>query len=103
LNPKNSRYLNELGVIFNTLGEFQEAVDYHEKALAIDTEIYGDRHPKVAVYLNNLGLAWKALGKYQKAMDYYKRAESIFKIKLGEDHPYTKSVREHIESMKTEK
>jgi tetratricopeptide (TPR) repeat protein len=57
----------------------------------------------VAVYLNNLGLAWKALGKYQKAMDYYKRAESIFKIKLGEDHPYTKSVREHIESMKTEK
>ena len=87
LDPINSTYLNALGVIAQRLGQYNDAITHTEKALSIDREVYGERHPEVARDLNNLGAAWKALGKYKKAIDLYEQALSIDREVYDERHP----------------
>ncbi len=48
LTPRNSRYLNELGVVENVLANHDKAINYYEQALSIEREVYGERHPEVA-------------------------------------------------------
>ncbi|MGR3309145.1 MAG: tetratricopeptide repeat protein, partial [Candidatus Brocadiales bacterium] len=87
LEPKNSRYLNELGKAYYTLGKYQEAIEHYEKALSINRDVHGEKHPEVATNLNNLGAAWQALGKYEMAIGYYEQALFIDKEIYGERHP----------------
>ena len=87
LSPRNSLYLNELGVIEDRLANHQRAISHYEQALSIDLEVYGERHPQVAIFLNNLGEVWRKLGEYQKAIDYYEQALSIDREVYGERHP----------------
>jgi len=87
LDPTNSTYLNDLGFIALSLGQYNDAITHTEKALSIDREVYGERHPKVAIRLNNLGEAWRALGEYKKAIGFYKQTLSIFTEVYGERHP----------------
>ena len=78
--------LNNLGSAWDTLGDSKKAIEYFERALSIDKEIYGERHPSVATRFNNLGLAWNTLGDSKKAIEYYEKALSIDKEIYGERH-----------------
>ena len=77
LEPDNTAYLNSYGLILDKSGRFKDAIDYFEKALAIDLKSFGDQHPNVATGYNNIGLAWHSLGKHQKAIGYFKKALAI--------------------------
>ena len=82
-----ARFLSELGVIYNDVGNSKKAIEYYEKALEIGVEIYGEKHPSVATRLNNLGSAWKALGDPRKAIEYFEKALEIDIEIYGENHP----------------
>ena len=43
-------------------GAYDQAIGLYEKALAIDTVVFGVNHPKVATMYNNLGVAWDSKG-----------------------------------------
>ena len=64
-----------LEVCFNSLGEYQKAKEYHEKALAIATEI-GDKNGEGSSY-GCLGGVFQSLGEYQKAKEYHEKALAI--------------------------
>jgi tetratricopeptide (TPR) repeat protein len=66
-----------LGTAYSNVGEYRKAIQYCEKALAIDKEI-GDRRNE-GVWLGNLGLAYSALGQVEKAIQYYEKALAIDK------------------------
>ena len=53
-----------------SLGDYQKAIEYHEKDLKIAKEI-GDRAGEGGAY-GNLGNAYQSLGDYQKAIEYLK-------------------------------
>jgi tetratricopeptide (TPR) repeat protein len=82
-----SKFMYELGWIYYDVGEARQALEYYEHALAIDKEVYGDRHPDVAATLNNIGEAWRVLGEPKKALGYYEQALSIDKEVYDERHP----------------
>ena len=86
-DEKGSRFLFELGWIYDDSGNPRKAIDYYEQALSIGREVYGERHPSVATRLNNLGAAWYALGDSRKAIEYYEQALSIGREVYGERHP----------------
>ena len=67
--------------MFQSLGEYQKAKEYHEKALAIAIEI-GDRRREGTAY-GNLGVVFASLGEYQKAKEYYEKALAIA-IEIGD-------------------
>jgi len=85
LAPTNTTYLNELGVMHHTLGDYDQAIEYYEKALASDLKTFGPQHPDVATRWNNLGWAWHAKGDYDQAIAYYEKALKVYK-QLGLDH-----------------
>jgi tetratricopeptide (TPR) repeat protein len=79
--------LNELGSTMHSLGDHRKAIEYYERALAIDEAVFGPEHPDVAVDLNNLGSAIKALGDHRKAIEYFERALAIDEAVFGPEHP----------------
>ncbi|NKB80911.1 MAG: tetratricopeptide repeat protein [Nitrospirales bacterium] len=98
LSPNNTLFLNEVGLMFYTLAQYDKAIGYYEKALASDLTTFGPDHPNVARSWNNLGVAWDAKGDYEQAIGYYDQAVAFFQ-KAGLDH-YAKVVEGNIQSLK---
>ena len=93
LDPTNSTYSNSAGYMAMHLGEFETSLDYLNKALALDSEKFGDKHPNVASILNNMGAVHSKMGDSKKAVDFYDRAYIIIKDFLGEKHPQVHTVK----------
>ncbi|NVJ99841.1 MAG: tetratricopeptide repeat protein [Alphaproteobacteria bacterium] len=86
-HPHVASIRNNLGGVWQDLGDPLKAIGYVEKALESDLKTYGENHPKIAIRWNNLGGAWQDLGEPQKALEYYERAlESDLKT-YGTSHP----------------
>ncbi|MEN8130993.1 MAG: tetratricopeptide repeat protein [Pseudomonadota bacterium] len=94
---------SDLGYVLQDLGASREAIDFYNKALAIDLEVFGDRHPSVARDYNNLGEGWGDLGEARKAIDFYTQALAIFTTVYGPDHPSTRTVEANINALKDER
>ncbi|WP_414515647.1 tetratricopeptide repeat protein [Nostoc sp. PCC 9305] len=67
--------LTHLGNVYNSLGEYQQAIECHQQHLNIAREI-GDCNAEGAS-LGNLGNAYLSLGQYQKAIDFYQQCLKI--------------------------
>ncbi|HEV2583038.1 MAG TPA: tetratricopeptide repeat protein, partial [Ktedonobacteraceae bacterium] len=67
--------LNNLGGVYDDLGQKQKALGYYEQALAIYREV-GDRGGEGAT-LNNLGEFNRTSGQKQEALGYYEQALAI--------------------------
>ncbi len=96
LDPENTLYLNDAGFLLDTLGRYDEAIDFFEKALNSDLKTLGEDHPQVAIYRNNLGATWKSKGEYDKAIEYYEKALASDLKTLGEDHPQVAIYRNNL-------
>ncbi len=74
--PVQAAFLyNNLGLVYDNLGQKQEALRYYQQALAIRTEV-GDRRGE-GTTLNNLGAVYDALGQEQETLRYYQLALAI--------------------------
>jgi len=73
--------LNNIGRVYDSLGQREKALDYFQRARPILEEV-GDR-AGLAVTLNNIGLVYHNLGQREKALDYYRRARPI-REKVGD-------------------
>ena len=67
--------LNNIGNVYDSLGEKQKALDYYSRALPIFQAV-GDRRGEAAT-LNRIGNVYDSLGEKQKALDYLERALAL--------------------------
>ena len=65
--------------MYDTLGEYNQAKDLHEKALAIRKKIFGEDHADVARSYNDLALVYDTLGEYNQAKELHEKALTIRK------------------------
>ncbi|MEH1787957.1 MAG: tetratricopeptide repeat protein [Nostoc sp.] len=75
---KNWNYrasLNSLGIAYNSLGQYQQAIKFLQQSLNIAREI-DDRNCEGAS-LNNLGSAYRSLGQYQRAIEFFQQSLDI--------------------------
>ena len=93
LDSTNPEILHEYGSILHTNAQHDKAIEYFNKALAIDVKVFDNEHPNVATSYNNIGSVWRAKGEYDKAIDFYNKALDIFKKFLPLEHPTIKTVR----------
>ncbi len=68
-NPNHVSTHNNLGLVFQKLGELQKAISCYQKAIEIQPD-YVNAH-------NNLGLVFQKLGELQKAISCYQKAIEI--------------------------
>jgi tetratricopeptide (TPR) repeat protein len=61
-----------LGFAYYSLGQIEQAIDYHEQSLAIARET-GDRRGE-GIRLSGLGLAYHALGQIKQAIKFHEQA-----------------------------
>jgi CHAT domain-containing protein/Flp pilus assembly protein TadD len=66
---KEAVILNNIGLVYDNLGEKQKALDYYNQSLPLSRAV-GDRSVE-AIVLNNIGRIYEDLGEKQKALDYY--------------------------------
>ncbi len=69
--------LTNIGCVYDSLGEKQEALKYYNQALPIRRAV-GDRRGE-AVTLNNIGLVYSSLGEKQEALKYLNQSLPIFR------------------------
>ncbi len=74
------------------LGNFQKALEYHEKALEIRIKSLGPHHVAVATTKKNIGIVHGTMGNQTTAKNYYKEAYAIYLKSLGPNHPFTKGL-----------
>jgi CHAT domain-containing protein/tetratricopeptide (TPR) repeat protein len=68
-------------------GQYADAIERGEHALALAEAVLGDTHPDVARYLDMLGLHRLLRGEAAQAEPLLQRALAIREAALGKDHP----------------
>ena len=68
--------MNNLGNVYRSLGQYPQARDNYDQALAIFQDL-GDRNGEASA-LNNLGTVYRSLGQYPQARDNSDQALAIF-------------------------
>jgi tetratricopeptide (TPR) repeat protein len=75
LRKDEGTLLNNIGLVYDNLGQPQQALDFFNQALPISREV-GDRSGE-ATTLNNIGAVYSALGQPHQALDFYNQALPI--------------------------
>ena len=83
---KQSTVWSTSGYLFGKLGDYSKALEFYQKALAIQENRLPPGHPDLAVSYNNVGGAWSDLGDYHKALAFYQKALAIWEKVLPPDH-----------------
>ena len=83
---RKGRVLNMTGKVYNSLGEYNQAKEFHEKALMIRKKIFCEDHADVGESYNDLALVCSSLGEYNQAKELHVKAMTIRKKIFGEDH-----------------
>jgi len=89
--PELARSLTSLAEAHFFLGRYGVAEPLNQRALAIDRQIYGERHPFVADDLIDLGNIQHQMGHYADAEKYFRQALDIVGSWYGKDNPETAS------------
>jgi tetratricopeptide (TPR) repeat protein len=96
LDPDYGAAYNNIGLAYDSKGEYDRAIGYFQKALKTDLKKLGQEHPKVAALYNNIGAAYDSKGEYDRTIGYYQKALTIDLKKLGSEHPDTAGVYNNI-------
>ena len=81
--------IEQLGKLYNEVGEYAKALPLYEKALTTHQNILGEEHPSTATSYNNLAALYESMGEYAKALPLHEKALKICQDILGEEHPST--------------
>jgi serine/threonine-protein kinase len=79
--------LNDLAIVLQEQGKYEEARVRHDRALELRKKVLGPEHYFVVSSLNNLGTVLGALGKYEEARVAYSNALELREKLLGREHP----------------
>jgi tetratricopeptide (TPR) repeat protein len=75
---------NNVAIIYEAQGKYEEALEMHAKSLDIRTRILGgDNHLDVATSLGNLGQVWMTWGSLKRRLFTCKRVLRLCSSSLG--------------------
>lgn len=81
-----ARTLNDLGVVLEALGQYDEAATAHTEAMALRISLFGENHRSVAVSGSNLSVIRYRQGDFTGAARDAARALESMRAALGPDH-----------------
>jgi CHAT domain-containing protein/Tfp pilus assembly protein PilF len=75
---------NNIGVSHRRLGQYDQAMDYYQKAYDAAIETFGQYHTEIALLYNSMGTFYYSIGDIGTAADYFIQSGSIFEEVRGE-------------------
>jgi tetratricopeptide (TPR) repeat protein len=85
--PQVASSLNNLGVVLEAMGRYEEALDALHQCHAIQLQLLAADHPDVAATLNNLGKVLHRAAQHEAAVDTLRQALRIRQRSFGPAHP----------------
>jgi tetratricopeptide (TPR) repeat protein len=79
--------LTNIGSIQGAMGDLEDSLRTHERALAYKEELYGGPHPEVAASLDSLAGAQRRLERPEAALANHERALAMRLELQGKEHP----------------
>ena len=95
-HPDVATSYNNIGYVYSSQGNYNDALKYYQKALEILLKFYGESHPHVATYYNNIGAVLDSQGNYNEALNYYQKALEVYLQIYEESHPDVVNCRNNI-------
>jgi len=73
-------HLNNLGVVYEELGNIKEAEERYDRALSIQMKLSAETHYLTGVIYSNLALIYKQTGRYKEALCGFKKSLNILNL-----------------------
>ena len=86
-NPENISVQNGLGLVYESQGHLDEALECYDRALVLSLQLFGENHPIAVVCYGNVGHLYRCKGDYDKALHCLNKAYAILKNLLGQNNP----------------
>lgn len=86
-HPQISITLSALGDTLRKLGNFDDAIKYHQEAIDGFIAANGDTHYRVANAYAGMARTFVASGRYEEAIYNFQKTLSIYKQTISEGHP----------------
>ncbi len=87
---------NQTGYLIKFKADYDRALEWYFKAMAIYKKVLGKEHPSTATTYNNIAVVYDSQGDYAKALEWYYKALAIREKKLGKEHPFTATTYNNI-------
>ena len=84
---------NNIGEVYRKKGDLENALVQHQKALVIQTRVFGSDHPHVATSYQNLAVVYRSQKNHVQTKEMATKAYHIFLRMLGPDHPQTQGLK----------
>lgn len=84
---REASILNDLSLVFLSIGSLPEAQKHAERSLALQEESLGKDHPQISSVAGNLGVIIMRQARFDEARPYIERSISITKLHLGPSNP----------------
>jgi serine/threonine protein kinase/tetratricopeptide (TPR) repeat protein len=81
------RIANDLAIVYQGTGRYEEAEDLYVESLRIDEERFGRYHPDTLASQQNLGSLYRELGRFEEALPLYLASNRGAIKSFGEEHP----------------
>ena len=97
--PDVAASYNNIAIIYQKQGKYEEALEYYQKGLEIDIKVSGQDHPDVAASIKNIGIVYHNKGDRAAATEMFTKAYHIFLKVLGPHHPETQGLKPFVPSV----
>ena len=101
-HPDYALSINNIGSIYESMGDNQNALKYYLQAMKIRKKALGEKNPNYSSSLNNVANAYSNIGDNENALKYYTEALKIKEVTLGKEHPEYAAILNNIGTMYNE-
>ncbi len=92
-NPEYANVLNQIGILYITLGKIDKVEEYLKKSAEIYRRKFSENHPSYAKVTADLGNFYRMNTRYAEAEPLLNKALNIRETTLGSNHPdYARSM-----------
>jgi serine/threonine protein kinase/tetratricopeptide (TPR) repeat protein len=104
--PKNpigyARTMNDLGVLVESTGGYEEAADLYRRALSVRRLTFGDSNRSVAITASNLSVVLYRKGDLKGAVAMAEQALIVMRRASGPDHQRSTLIQSNLASMRAQ-
>jgi tetratricopeptide (TPR) repeat protein len=85
-NQEDETLMFGVGIFFEDMGRYEEALEYYQRALRIEEQAHGKDHISSANNIHCIARMYSEKGQYEEALEYGQRALRIQEEAHGKDH-----------------
>lgn len=99
-NPSVANCLNNIGLAYSSLGEYNLALDFYNNTLEIQDILFGEKHPDIANTCYNVAVLYGTMGDFVSALKYAEKSLKISEEIFEQNHPAITTLKDFINEAK---